>query len=164
MPRSRPSVDTLRRLGQELGREDGNAALEFIGSGVLLLVPIVYLVVAVGAVQAGALGVEGAARQSARMVATAASADAAARDAEAAVAVTLADYGLEAGAATVSVSCAPTPGNCLARDGRVSVTVSSTVPLPLFPAFLGIGGPAGIPVSSTATQPVSRFHVTQVPP
>ncbi|MBI5161734.1 MAG: TadE family protein [Micrococcales bacterium] len=158
MPRSRRSADTLRRVGRALGREDGNAALEFIGAGVLLLVPILYLVVAVGAVQAGALGVEGAARQSARMVATAASADAAARDAEAAVAVTLADYGLDAGAATVSLSCAPTPANCLSRNGRVSVTVSSIVPLPLFPVFLGMSAPPGIPVSSTATQPVSRFH------
>lgn len=49
---SRPWVDRLRR-------DDGTASLEFLTVGILLLVPLVYLVLAVAAIQAGALGVEG---------------------------------------------------------------------------------------------------------
>lgn len=172
MPPSRPSDDPARRrrpallgrLARTLRREDGNAALEFIGAGVLLLVPVIYLVVALGTVQAGALGVEGAARQAARVIATADSAAAGAQDADAAVQVTLADYGLSGAARSVEVACAPDPRNCLRRDGAVTVTVRVTVPLPLFPAFLGMRTPPGIPVSSAATQPVSRFRVTPVQP
>jgi hypothetical protein len=37
------------------------------------------------------------------------------------------------------------------------VTVSSTVALPLMPAVLSLDEPAGVPLSSTATQQVSRF-------
>ncbi|RII97030.1 hypothetical protein DZF97_17400, partial [Clavibacter nebraskensis] len=45
----------------------GSAVLEFITAGVLLLVPLVYLVLAMSAIQGAALGTEGAARQAARV-------------------------------------------------------------------------------------------------
>ena len=47
--------------------EAGSASLEFLTVGVILLVPLVYLVLAMSAIQAGALAVEGAARQAARV-------------------------------------------------------------------------------------------------
>ena len=48
--------------------DDGSAALEFILVGLVLLVPIVYLVIALGAIQGQALGVETGARQLARAI------------------------------------------------------------------------------------------------
>ncbi|HSP76545.1 MAG TPA: hypothetical protein VLO31_10065, partial [Cryobacterium sp.] len=47
--------------------ERGSASLEFITAGLILLVPLVYLVLAMAALQGGALAVEGAARQAARV-------------------------------------------------------------------------------------------------
>ncbi|MGB3374763.1 MAG: TadE family protein, partial [Microbacterium sp.] len=52
----------------------GSAALEFITVGVLLLVPLVYLVLALGAIQEQTLGVEAAARHTARVIGQAADA------------------------------------------------------------------------------------------
>ena len=49
----------------------GSAALEFILVGVLLLVPIVYLILALGAIQEQTLGTESGARHIARVLAEA---------------------------------------------------------------------------------------------
>ena len=49
--------------------EEGTAALEFIAVGLLLLVPIVYLVITLGTIQGQSLGVEAGARHIARAVA-----------------------------------------------------------------------------------------------
>ena len=57
--------------GDGQGCDEGSAALEFILVGLVLLVPIVYLVVALGAIQGQALGVETGARQLARTIASA---------------------------------------------------------------------------------------------
>ena len=46
--------------------DDGSASLEFITVGVLLLVPLVYLVLVVSSLQAASLAVEGAAQQASR--------------------------------------------------------------------------------------------------
>ena len=45
----------------------------------------------------------------------------------------------------------------LTRRGYVTVTVRTTVLLPLAPPFLDLGLPAGLPVEATATEQVSRF-------
>ena len=59
MPRSSRWISRLS--------DDGSASLEFITVGLLLLVPLVYLVLTIAAVQGAALGVEGAARQASRV-------------------------------------------------------------------------------------------------
>src|SRR5690554_6128596 len=105
MPRSRRWADAAG--------EDGSASLEFLTVGLLLLVPTVYLVLVLAALQSAAFGVEGAARQASRVFVQATSVAAAERAAAHAVAVTLADYGLDADAAQVRVRCAPNPGACL---------------------------------------------------
>ena len=46
--------------------DEGSAALEFILVGLVLLVPLVYLIVALGSIQGQSLGVETGARQLAR--------------------------------------------------------------------------------------------------
>ena len=75
-----------------------------------------------------------------------------------AIDVTLADYGLDADSATVSVSCRPDPAHCLTRRGFVTVTVSTVVPLPLVPPALHLHLPLGIPVRAISTEQVSRFN------
>lgn len=62
--------------------DGGLAALEFIVVGLLLLVPLVYLVVALGLIQGQSLGAEAGARHIARALSTAENADAARRSAD----------------------------------------------------------------------------------
>lgn len=147
----------MRRSRRSIEEDEGSASLEFITAGMLLLVPLVYLVLVMSSLQAGAFAVEGAARQAARVYvqsATVAEANAAAARA---VEFALADYGLPSTAVSVSVSCQPNPSSCLQRRGYVTVVVSTTVPLPLVPAVLDVETPLAVTLQSTATQQVSRF-------
>lgn len=138
--------------------DEGSATLEFLTVGMLLLVPIVYLVLALSSLENASFGVEGAARQASRVFVQSASEHEAESAAQTAVAVTLADYGLDADAAHVTVSCRPDPADCLIRRGYVTVSISATVPLPLIPSILTLNLPSGIPVQSVATEQVSRFR------
>lgn len=141
------------------GRSDdeGSASLEFITAGLILLVPLVYLVLAMAAIQAGALAAEGAARQAARVFVQAESVGGAHAGAGRAVEFALADHGLEEVGASVAISCRPNPGVCLTRQGFVTVTVALRVPLPLVPPVIVGDLPLSVPLEATATQQVSRF-------
>jgi Flp pilus assembly protein TadG len=158
MRRSRRWADRIAaRLRDDARDESGSASLEFITVGVLLLVPTVYLVLALSALESASFGVEGAARQATRVFVQSESEGAAEASAATAVQVTLADYGLDAHDAKVTISCRPNPADCLTRRGYVTVTITTTVPLPLMPPVLHLHLPAGIPVQSVATEQVSRF-------
>jgi hypothetical protein len=145
--------------GRRLAASDGgSASLEFITVGVLLLVPLVYLVLVVSSLQSASLGVEGAARQASRVFVQAESEADARAAAERAIRVTLADYGLDADDAEVAISCRPDPADCLARRGFVTVEIATVVPLPLAPPVLAVDVPLGVPVQALATEQVSRFR------
>jgi Flp pilus assembly protein TadG len=137
--------------------ERGSAALEFVTTGMILLVPLVYLVLAMSSIQAGALSVEGASRQAARVYVQARTSTEATQQAKLAVEFALADYGLRPDQATVSITCSPEPTNCLTRGGYVTVSVRASVSLPLAPPTLTLSKQTGVTVSSSATQQVSRF-------
>lgn len=137
--------------------DDGSASLEFITTGMILLVPLVYLVLAMASIQGGALAVEGAARQAVRVFVQSADAAHAEASAERAIQFALADYGIDASEASVAVSCSPDPGDCLTRRGFVTISVSVSVALPLIPPVLQLHVPFSVPLQATATQQVSRF-------
>ncbi|MCW4386592.1 hypothetical protein OH146_12490 [Salinibacterium sp. SYSU T00001] len=148
----------LLRLWSEARRDDtGSASLEFLTAGTLLLVPMVYLIVALSALQSGSLAVESAARHAARTYVEAPTTDAAALRAERAVAFALADHGLDPSAGSIRISCSPNPADCLTRLGIVTVTVETQIAMPLVPAALAVDTPLSIPVRATASQQVSRF-------
>lgn len=148
------------RVADVAGDQGGSAAIEFVVAGMILLVPLVYLVLAIASIQAGAFAVEGAARQAARMYVRAATPEDAQADADAAVRFALADYGVASGDAVVRIHCLPDPAHCLRRHGFVTVSVTTSVALPLSPPAFG-GGPAfSAPLTATATQQVSRFTET----
>jgi Flp pilus assembly protein TadG len=133
-------------------RDRGGAIVEFHLLGLLLLVPLVYVLLAVLEVQAAAYGVTQAAREAGRLfVATgdAASARTAAR-------VALGDQGVDAGAASVAFRCSADP--CYSPGSEVTVTVSTTVRLPLLPDVLADAVNAGIPVSGTHGTVVDRYR------
>lgn len=155
MRRSKRSTTDARLRWADDG---GTAALEFVTAGLILLVPLVYLILTLSAVQAGALAVEGAARQAARVFVQASTPQEAADRAARAIDFSLADYGIEPESASVTVSCGgPAVENCPARNAVVTVTVRLEVALPLVPDILDLSHAASVPVQATARQQVSRF-------
>ncbi|MCU1580194.1 MAG: hypothetical protein JWP19_2398 [Rhodoglobus sp.] len=137
--------------------DGGSASLEFVTAGMILLIPLVYLVLTMAAIQAGAMAAEGAARQAARVFVQSGNLASAQASAARAVEFALTDHGVDPDSATIAVTCRPNPGACLTRRGFVTVAVDFSVPLPLAPTVLTGGFPLSIPVHATATQQVSRF-------
>ena len=147
-----------RRWASDRAREEsGSASLEFVSAGLILLLPLVYLVLTMAAIQGAALATEGAARQAVRVFVQAQTSAQAERQAQRAVEFALADYGLSGSDARVVVRCAPHPNDCLTRRGRVTVTVAASVPLPLIPPALTVHVPLAVPLEGSATGQVSRF-------
>ncbi|OAN37433.1 TadE family protein [Microbacterium sp. H83] len=140
--------------------DDGSAALEFITVGVILLVPLVYLIIALGAIQEQVLGVEAAARHTLRAVALAPDAAAAASASDAVIESVLAEYGVDAETAEVSVTCAPLDAPCPAPGALVTLTVSARVRLPLIPSIVGLDQAAAIGIEGEAVQKMSRLWGT----
>ena len=138
-------------------RDAGSAALEFVTAGLILLVPTVYLVLALASIQGAQLAAAGAARQAARVYVQARSEADASAEASRAVRFALDDFGLPAGAATVRISCAPRKDVCLTRLGTVTVTVAVRAPLPLVPDVLDLHRDASVGVVAVSTQRVSRL-------
>jgi hypothetical protein len=137
--------------------EAGSASLEFITAGLLLLVPIVYLVIAVAGIQGGSLAAEGAARAAARVFVQAQNETQARQRAMRAVVFALSDLGIAPDQAQVDIGCGPHPDTCLTRRGTVTVTVRVAVALPLVPDVLDVRTAASIPVTASATSRVSRL-------
>ncbi|MDN3443763.1 TadE family protein [Microbacterium sp. APC 3901] len=137
--------------------DDGSAALEFIAVGVILLVPLVYLIIALGAVQEQTLGVEAAARHTARAIALAPDAAAAAVRSERVLASISDQYGIDAESIDVSVTCVPAEGTCPSAGATVTVTVATSVSLPLIPAVFGMDEAASVRVEGSAVQKMSRL-------
>lgn len=144
------------RIVRRMRDEAGSASLEFITVGLILLLPLVYLVLAMATIQGAAFAVEAAARQAVRVFVTAPSPAAATERAQRAVQFALTDAGI-AHAPTVSVSCSPNPDNCLTRLGAVTIVVRVSVSLPLAPSVLDLDVPLSVPMQASATQQVSRF-------
>lgn len=149
----------LRSRWTEALRDDesGSAALEFVFVGLLLLVPVVYLVIALGLVQGQTLGAEAGARHIAHAVATAESPGDAEARADRILASVVDEYGIDPDAVDVAVSCADGAASCPQAGATVLVTVRTRVALPLVPPVLGLDRLAGIPIEAVSAQKVSRF-------
>jgi Flp pilus assembly protein TadG len=145
MPRPSPSGD-----------DEGTAPLEFIFGGLLLLVPLVYLVVALGLIQEQSLGVESGARHIARAVATAPDATTARERADAVARAVASEYGIPSDELRLSMTCRPA-GECPRAGATLVVTVRTRVTLPLAPPVLDIDRLASVPVSATSAAKVSRL-------
>ncbi|WP_394552484.1 TadE family protein [Agromyces sp. MMS24-JH15] len=134
----------------------GSASLEFLTVGLILLVPLVYLVLAIGAIQAGSLAVEGAARHAARVAVR--SAGEGRPQVEPVVLLALADYGIGRADTSVDVVCDPVAA-CGEPGTRMRVDVVARVRLPLVPEVLGLDRVSSVVLRGSATQTVSRFAV-----
>lgn len=136
--------------------DTGSAVVEFVVLGVLLLLPVMYLVLTLGRLQAAAFATDGGARAAARAYVTAADEREGAARAAAAARLALLDQRLPADADAVAVTCSASP--CLTPDARVVVTVSVDVVLPGVPAAFDDLVPTRITVRSTHVAAVDAFR------
>ena len=113
---------TRLRLRLHDGRgERGSALVEFCWVGLILFIPITWIVISVFEVQRGAFAVNGAARAAARAYALAPDDATGAARAQAVVDQTLADQGGKGQAGEVHVSCEPFPHDCHAGTSLITV-------------------------------------------
>ncbi|NYI42846.1 hypothetical protein [Demequina lutea] len=143
--------------------DEGAAIVEFIALSLLLLVPLLYLVVTLSRIQAGAFAAEGAAHEAARaaVVTGVASREhgssretamaAGASRAEAAVALVADDFRFDSDDASLALSC---EGPCLEPGGNVDAEVTVVVALPGIPGFLTGALPLSVDVVGSARAPV----------
>jgi Flp pilus assembly protein TadG len=137
--------------------DEGSAALEFILVGLLLLVPLVYLIVALGTIQSHSLGAEAAARHIARAISTSDGAQEAGERASRVLAAVAEEYGMNPAAVDLDVSCRPLHGPCPDAGATLTVTLRTSVALPLVPPVLGLDRVASIPIEAMSAQKVSRL-------
>jgi hypothetical protein len=137
--------------------ERGSALVEFIWLGVLLLIPLVYVLLSVFAAQSAAFGADAASRAAGRAFMLSTSQAQALPAAEGAARVALADQGIDAGRMEMSVSCSPDPERCLSSGSTVTVVVTVQQPLPLVPSVLGGNAPT-IRLTSTHVEPYGTFR------
>lgn len=122
----------LLGVDRGLPHEDGSALVEVVWLGVLLLVPLVYLVLAVFDVQRAAFGATQAAREAGRAYVVSGGSTA---EAEAAAQVALADQRLPLRPGQLRVTCSSHP--CATAGAVVTVRVDTAVALPFVPRLLG---------------------------
>jgi hypothetical protein len=136
-------------------RDDGTATVEFVWLTVLLLVPFVYVLVAVFDTQRAAFGVSTASRSAARAFIQAPDVESGVRRARMAARIALDDQALPS--ASVQITCLPSPADCLTPGSSVRVLVRTTQLLPLTPSALG-SQLGGITVDSTHIEPFGSFR------
>ena len=132
--------------------DEGSAIVEFVFLAVLLMLPLVYVLLAVFAVQGSAYGLTAAAREAGRAYATSTADEQGSARALRAAEIALADHGIDLVDAHPVITCDRRP--CLSPGGRITVRLERRVPLP----FLGAHGPATIGVSAEHVEIVDRFR------
>lgn len=132
----------------------GSVVIEVVWLAVLLLVPLVYVVLAVFEVQRGAFAATAAARAAGRAYVLAPTPAEAELRARAASRIALADQGVDGGESVMSLACRP---SCLAPGSVVHVRVRHQVPLPLLPRVLGGQAPS-LRVEAEHTVPYGTFR------
>ena len=143
---------TRHRRGQR-----GTALVEVTWLSVLLLVPLVYVVLAVFEVQRSAFAVDAATRAAGRAYTLAPSEAEGAVRARAAAVVALRDQGLELRDGQLTMSCDPDPRDCLSPGSVVRVRMAVQVALPLMPAALG-GDTPSVRVEAEQAVPYGTFR------
>lgn len=142
------------------GGDEGSSVIEFLGLSLVLLVPLVYLVLVLGRIEAATFAGEGAAREAARTYVVADSADEGAERAIAAAGIALQDQGFDDDPAqALTITCSTSP--CLAPGSDVAARIDIRVPLPFVPGFVRDVVPLEIPVSAERVAPVDAYRASR---
>lgn len=147
----------FRVLPDARGRDErGSGIVEFVWLGIVLLVPMIWIVISVLEVQRGAFAVSSAARAASRAYALAPDEQTGLARAREVAEFTLKDQGGDDMPLDVAVDCSLGSGNCLVGTSVITVTISSHVQLPLFPEVLR-GGETGFELESSHTVPIGQY-------
>jgi Flp pilus assembly protein TadG len=137
--------------------EQGSALVEVAWLGILLVLPVLWIVMSVFQVQRGAFAVSAAARSAARAYALAPDDESGLVRARTAAQVALADQGVPDVTPDIHVTCTPYPGDCHQGTSVITVSVHSRVALPLMPSALG-GSRPSFALDATQTVPIGQFQ------
>jgi Flp pilus assembly protein TadG len=137
--------------------ERGSALVELSWLGILLLVPMLWIVLSVFEVQRGAFAVSSAARSAGRAYALAPNDAVGWSRAETEVRRALDDQGLDGAGFTLRVTCTPFPADCHTGTSTVTVQVSTQVQVPLLPEVLGGDAPS-VALDATHSVPVGQYQ------
>jgi Flp pilus assembly protein TadG len=137
--------------------ESGSALVELTWLGLLLLIPLVYVVLAVSTVQRSAYGATEAARSAARAYVLSPDVSTARSRAIAAARLAMSDQGVRLDASDVHISCAPNAGSCLQPGSTVEVTLDLKVELPFVPTVLG-RQPAAVAVEASHVEAFGTYR------
>jgi hypothetical protein len=141
-------------------RDRGSAVVEFVTLGLLLLLPLIYFVMAMGRVQAATFAADGSARAAARAFVLARTEPEARDDARAAVRLGLRDQGFDDERdGELDLQCSATP--CLTPGERVVVTVTVDVVLPGIPAVVDDAVPVHVTVRASQVGTVDEFRAVE---
>jgi Flp pilus assembly protein TadG len=135
----------------------GTALVEVTWLSILLLVPLLYVVLAVFEVQRAAFAVNAATRAAGRAYTLAPTEEEAQARARAAAQVAMADQGLGVEAPGLYLTCRPDPGDCLTPGSVIRVRMTYQVPLPLMPDALG-GDRPSVRVEAEHAVPYGTFR------
>ncbi|WP_426241313.1 TadE/TadG family type IV pilus assembly protein [Nocardioides sp. LHG3406-4] len=135
--------------------ERGSGLVEFVWLGIILIVPLLWIVLSVFEVQRGAFAVSAAARAAGRAYALAPNDQEGRARAQAVADLTLKDQGSPGMVAKVVSSCDPGPP-CHQGTSVVTVTVTSGVDLPLLPEIIG-GDRPSFALSATHRVPIGQY-------
>ena len=138
-----------------LADERGNAVIEFIVIGLLVIVPLLYVVTTAMTVQAATSASTVAVREAARAFTTADSPATGQARARLAAEVAFADHGFTLPDAALRLSCSGT--GCLAPGGSVQVGIDWRLPLPWVPA--GLTTTLALPIAVEHTAPIDAYRV-----
>ena len=148
---------SVRTRDERRRDERGTALVEVTWLCILLLVPLVYIVLAVFEVQRSAFAVNAATRAAGRAYTLAPSEAEAGGRARAAAQVALEDQGLDLSDGVIALSCDPDPHDCLSPGSVVHIRMTMSVALPLMPDALG-GNTPSIRVDAEHTVPYGSFR------
>ena len=115
-------------------KDAGEAVMEFIVIAVAVMLPVVFLVMAIMSVQSAATASSHAVREAARAFMLAATPDEGMRRARAAAAIALSDQGFDLPDGALRISCRA----CLEPGSTAAVALDWSVPLPLVPVLDGV--------------------------
>ena len=135
----------------------GSALVEMSWLGILLVLPVLWIVMSVFEVQRGAFGVSSAARAAARAYALAPDDASGLVRARTAARVALDDQGVRDVTPDVWVTCTPYPTDCHQGTSVITVLVHSRVVLPMMPSALGSNRPS-FALNATQTVPIGQFQ------
>ena len=137
--------------------ERGSAVVEFSWLAILLMVPLVYVMLAVFDVQRASYGATAATRAAGRafiIVPAGLSEDDARERAFEAARLAMKDQGMELSPDQLTITCNPA---CLEPGSTVTVTLDTEVRLPLIPDALG-GEPPAIHLSASYSEPYGDYR------